>query len=143
MVTVTRLEGRRLLCRAGRHEVITDRKTDEGGADSGCTSGELLLMAIGSCAAGGVRRHLEARGLAENDFAVEVTLEPSPTGAERPVIVIDVNLAPALAGEERGIEVAATTGRVTSRICLGSEVQVRASVKSAIGSTPAPARTAS
>ncbi len=58
-VIVRRKEGKRLSCNAGPHEVVTDRKPEDGGTDAGCTSGELLLMAIGSCATGSVRTYLE------------------------------------------------------------------------------------
>ncbi len=50
-VTVRQLVGKKLLGVARRHVVITDRPVQDGGGDLGCTSGELLRLAIGSCVA--------------------------------------------------------------------------------------------
>ncbi len=62
MVHVRPVTGKKLLGSAGRHTVVTDRKVAEGGTDAGCTSGELLLLAMASCATGSIRNALvEAR----------------------------------------------------------------------------------
>jgi uncharacterized OsmC-like protein len=76
MIRVTRLDGKRLLGRAGPHEIVSDRKREDGGTDTGCTSGELLLLAIGSCAAGSVRNFLEQQDLPSSPLAVDVSFEP-------------------------------------------------------------------
>jgi len=124
-VSVRRLEGRKLLCTAGRHSFFTDRKVEDGGADSGCTSGELLLLAIGSCATGSLRTFLHGRGLGSDGLAVEVSLQPSPTGRDRDMILIEVALPGTRSCDRAALEAAAISGGVVSRVALGSEIAVR------------------
>ena len=71
-VTVRHVEGKQLLGIARHHAVVTDRPAEEGGGDTGCTSGELLLVAIGSCSAGSLRKFFEQRGTPCSDLSVEV-----------------------------------------------------------------------
>lgn len=125
-VSVRPIGGKKLLCTAGSHTVITDRKAAQGGGDAGCTSGELLLIAIGSCAAGSIRNDLAARGLPAEGLGVTVAFEPSAQAAARDVIVLTVSLPQAVldAGAE-AIKAAAVAGGVVSRIRLGSVVDVR------------------
>lgn len=126
MVKVRPLDQKRLLGVAGRHAVITDRKIEEGGSDVGCTSGELLLLAIGSCATGSLRNFLEGSGLAVDGLEVDVELEPAPVAGERDAIVIRVCVpAEVLDGRFEAITAAARSGRVVSRMRLGSRVVVR------------------
>jgi len=126
MVTVKPIGQKRLLATAGRHALVTDRKLEDGGSDVGCTSGELLLAAIGSCASGSLRNYLEDSGFTSDMLEVDVALEPSVNDAERDAIAITVN-APAdvIDGRLEAIETAAKSGRVVSRMVLGSRVIVR------------------
>jgi uncharacterized OsmC-like protein len=125
-VSIRRGERKTLLCKVGRHIVLSDRKPEDGGADSGCTSGELLLVAAGSCATGSARSYLEARGLPARDLAAEVALEPSSTGEERDKIVITLLLPEELSSETvASARRAALGGGVVGRLMLGSEVDVR------------------
>ena len=122
---VRRLAGKQLLCTARNRALITDRPVESGGTDIGYTSGELLLLAIGSCATGGLRNFFEANGLPSQDIVTEVFFEPAAPG-ERDRIVIEIDL-----GKDRlhagadAIKAAATSGRVVSRVKLGSEIEVR------------------
>lgn len=121
---VKRLSGKQLLCAARNRTVVTDRPLDGGGTDLGFTSGELLLMAMGSCAAGSLRNFLEKQGVRCEDLGVEVFFEP--VAGERDRIVIEVSAVPqALVAGTEGIKGAATAGRVVSRVALGSEIEVR------------------
>ena len=125
MVFVRPIAGKTLLGTAGRHKVVTDRKTSDGGADAGCTSGELLLLAMASCATGSIRNALAARKLDNNDIRVEVDLAPPKTAGARDGILITVFLPPpVLAAGTAPIVAAATAGGVVSRIRLGSDVEV-------------------
>jgi len=126
MVKVRPLDQKRLLGVAGHHAIVTDRKADEGGGDVGPTSGELLLLAIGSCATGSIRKYLWKTGLATDGLEVDVDLEPSPVAGERDAVAIRVNLpAEILDGRIDEITTASQSGRVVSRIRLGSRVVVR------------------
>ncbi len=125
-VKVTVLEGKQLLGTARTRAVVTDRPFEEGGTDAGFTSGEMLLLAIGSCSAGSLRNHLAARGMPCRDLAVEVFFEPSGTAGARERIVIALDLDERFYRDDPArIAAAATCGGVTSRVRLGSEVEVR------------------
>jgi uncharacterized OsmC-like protein len=124
-VGVTRLSGKQLRCCAGRHQLITDRKPQDGGTDAGCTSGELLLAAIGSCAAGSLRSYLETLGYPVADFSLAVDFKPSATAGARDSIQIEISLSAGLpAPEPDAIKEAVLSGGVVSRLRLGSTVEV-------------------
>jgi len=113
------------VCWAGRHEIVTDRKPDEGGTDAGCTSGELLLLAIGSCATGSLRNFLDKRGLPSAPLGVEVSFAPLARAGERDSILIVVNLPDGVPDERiADIKAAALSGGVSSRVRLGSAMDV-------------------
>ena len=122
MVFVKPIAGKKLLGSAGRHSVITDRKADDGGTDAGCTSGELLLLAMGCCATGSIRKTFAARGNPIDDIGVEVELSPAKAKGARDAILITVYLPQSVLAEGTGpIVDAAVSGGVVSRIVLGSE----------------------
>lgn len=126
MVKVRPLDQKRLLGVAGHHAVVTDRKIDDGGTDVGCTSGELLLLAIGSCATGSLRNFLSRSGIATDGLEVNVDLEPPANPDECDAIAIDIRLpADVLDGRADEIVGAAQSGRVVSRMKLGSRIVVR------------------
>jgi hypothetical protein len=126
VVSVRPIAGKKLLGSAGRHSVITDRKTTDGGTDAGCTSGELLLLAIGSCATGSIRKALSASGTPVDNIRVDVEFAPAKAQDARDAILITAYLPQtALAAGIEPIAAAATAGGVVSRIVLGSEVEVR------------------
>lgn len=126
MVKVKPLEQKRLLAIAGRHQIVTDRKIDDGGSDAGCTSGELLLVAIGSCTTGSVRNFLRASGLPTDGLEVNVDFEPSIQPGERSTISIVIGLpADILTRNSEAILEAARGGGVVGRMLLGSHVALR------------------
>lgn len=123
-VTITQLGGRQLLGCARTHSVVTDRPLDQGGTDVGFTSGEMLLLAIASCATGSVRNYLESHGAPCHGIKTEVFYE-AVTGA-RDRIVISMRLPrDRLAAGVESLRTAALCGKVTGRVKLGSEIQVR------------------
>lgn len=125
MVFVRPIAGKKLLGSAGRHSVVTDRKVADGGTDAGCTSGELLLLAMASCATGSIRNALASYKLGVDDIRVEVNLTPPKTPGARDGISISVYLAQAVltAGLDPIVTVA-VSGGVVSRIALGSDIAV-------------------
>jgi putative redox protein len=125
MIKVEQQPGKQLRLTARGHTVIADRPVADGGSDTGCTSGELLLMAIGSCCAGSVRNYLEQRGTSCADLRVDVAFEP--TGPQmRDRIAVTLHLPIGCRAADRGaLTAAATAGGVTSRLKLGSTVVVR------------------
>lgn len=124
-VFVQPVSGKKLLGTAGRHTVVTDRKPADGGTDAGCTSGELLLLAMASCATGSIRNRLVACGSPADAIRVEVALAPAKAAAARDGILITVFLPQSvLAAGTEPIVAAAVSGGVVSRIKLGSDVEV-------------------
>ena len=110
---------------AGHHTVVTDRKVADGGSDAGCTSGELLLLAMASCAIGSIRNAVAANTLGANDIRVEVEFVSPLILDSRDSIQITVFLTQTvLATGIEPIIAAALSGGVVSRIALGSEIAV-------------------
>jgi uncharacterized OsmC-like protein len=124
--TIRPIEGKQLLGHARHHAVVTDRPADDGGTDLGFTSGELLLLAIGSCSTGSLRRFLEERGLPRAVVQADVFFAPPARPGERDRIVIELQLdTQALPVGADAIRKAAVAGRVASRVSLGSDIEVR------------------
>jgi uncharacterized OsmC-like protein len=125
-VTVRRVAGKQLEATVRGHTVRTDRPREDGGTDTGCTSGELLLMAMGSCATGSLRNFLEERGAPVGGLVAALAFEPSPTAGAPDRIVVAVKLPAGAAGvTDAEIAQAALAGRVVSRVRLGSEIEIR------------------
>ncbi len=124
-VTTRYLSGRQRLGVARHHAVLTDRTREEGGTDIGCTSGELLLLAIGSCATGGVRKYLQAQGLPYDNLSITVSFAAHQEPRERDLIVVLVHVDEAARPHADAIRAAAVGGGVTSRIHAGTGLQVR------------------
>lgn len=126
MVFTRPIAGKKLLGTAGRHSVVTDRKVTEGGTDAGCTSGELLLLAMASCATGSIRNALAVRGTPLDDMRVDVDFVRPKQASARDRIRITVFLpAGVLVDSTEPIVTAAAAGSVVSRVKLGSDVEVR------------------
>jgi len=105
---------------------VTDRKTEDGGTDMGFTSGELLLLAMASCATGSIRNVLTQQAIPTDDIAVEVDLVPPKHVTDRDGILITVFMDQSvLATSAASIIAAATSGGVVSRVQRGSEIEVR------------------
>jgi OsmC-like protein len=126
MVFTRPIAGKKLLGTAGRHSVVTDRKVTDDGTDAGCTSGELLLLAMASCATGSIRSALAARGTPLDDMRVDVDFVPPKQASARDGILVSVFLPPAvLADGTEPILAAVAGGGVCSRIKLGSDIDIR------------------
>lgn len=120
------LSGRQRLGVARHHAVVTDRMLEEGGTDIGCTSGELLLLAIGSCATGGVSKFLQGQGVSCENLSMNVSFEAPAEPGERDRIVISINVD--LTGQHAhadAIRTAAVSGGVTSRMHAATPLEVR------------------
>jgi putative redox protein len=74
-IRVTQTEGVRFSVKARKHELFSDQPTENGGMDTGMTPPELLLGALGSCAAYYAAEYLRTRKLAETGVKVCVTAE--------------------------------------------------------------------
>jgi putative redox protein len=74
-VQITQTEGVRFSVKARTHELVSDQPAENGGKDTGMTPPELLLGALGSCAAYYAVEYLRARKLAETGVRVRVSAE--------------------------------------------------------------------
>ncbi len=132
-VNVRQVTGKQLLGTARHHAVVTDRPKDENGTDVGCTSGELLLLAIGSCGMAGLRRLFEEKNIPCHDFSVDVFFEAQADAQQRDRIIMSINIGHDVQDlDTAAITKAATSGGVTSRIRLGSAMDIRISGRRAL-----------
>lgn len=130
-VTTSLLAGRTLLGRARGHSVLTDRPEQGGGGDAGCTSGELLLLAIGSCVVGNVARCAAERDIALLRLHADVRIDDMPQDGGpgddgyAPVEVEVEIAADLLDGDLEALRAAAGSGRVTGRVNRNTDVRIR------------------
>jgi uncharacterized OsmC-like protein len=75
MVIVKQLSGVKFSVEARHHSVVCDQPLDNGGTDQGMTPPELMLAALGSCAAYYAAQYLKTRGLADTGVEVSVSAE--------------------------------------------------------------------
>jgi len=67
--------GSKFTAKTRGHSVVSDQPADNGGADSGMTPPELLLAALGTCAAYYAAQYLKARNLPAAGVKVSVSAE--------------------------------------------------------------------
>jgi uncharacterized OsmC-like protein len=122
---VVMVSGTQLLGTARKHAVVTDRPLEDGGTDTGFTSGEMLLLAIGSCASGNLRRHFIEQGTPCRSLSVDVRFDTPVAPGKRDRIIIDLQLDDKLCANRTGIRTAVLSGGVTSRLATGSDMEIR------------------
>ncbi len=122
---VVMLSGTQLLGTARNRNVVTDRPLDEGGTDAGFTSGEMLLLAIGSCASGSLRRHFIDQGTPCQSLSLDVRFNAPVAPGRRDCIVIDLTVDESLCADRDRLRNAVLSGGVTSRIAAGSDMDIR------------------
>lgn len=122
-VSLTQLDGKKILGVAAYRSLVLDRPLDKGGDDVGFTSSQLLLLAIGSCALAGVRRQCAASKWQLEPLSAEVAYVDGTDGAD------DIRVSIQLRGNasteiQARLKHAATTGGVTSRIHQASKLLI-------------------
>lgn len=130
---IVMVSGTQLLGTARNHTVVTDRPPEDGGTDTGFTSGEMLLLAIGSCASGSLRRHFTEQGTPCHSLSVDVRFDAPVALGKRDRIVVDLKLDDKLCADRVSIRTAALSGGVTSRIAAGSDLEIRINGKPCAG----------
>lgn len=89
-------------------------------------SGELLLLAIGSCSMDVLLRFFRERGISGKNISVDVFFEKHASATQRDRIVISINGDNDLLSiDAEMIKAVAISGGVTSRMKLGSNIDVR------------------
>jgi len=95
-VRVKQTEGVQFQVKARTHELVSDQPMDNGGNDTGMTPPELLLSALGSCAAYYAAEYLRARKLSESGVKVRVTGEKLKQPARLGNLVVTISCPVAL-----------------------------------------------
>jgi len=126
-------EGKTLLGRVRNHIVVTDRPSADGGQDLGGTSGELMLLSVGSCAVGNIRDHVERNALPIIFLKADVFVETPTMSEDLGPVVISAEFFGALTPDElRALIDAAGSGRVVRRLRKGTQVDIRVTVCSTV-----------
>lgn len=122
--TTAKLNGTTLVGRARDHIVLSDRLAAEGGNELGCTSGELMLLAVGSCVAGNLNLFAIQQGVDIGDLSADVQVEDAPDDGFG-AITVDVQINGEIHEETlEALRQAAGSGRVTSRLRQNSEIRI-------------------
>lgn len=94
--------------------------------DGGFKSGELLLMALGSCVAGGLRTYCEKASLTSEGLWVEVRHTPNEASSEPSEIVVTLGMhKPAHPDEAESLLKTALSGNVARRLARCGNLKVR------------------
>ena len=87
--------------RARQHVVASDQPVADGGFDEGMTPPELLLAALGSCAAYYAAEYLRKAGLASTGTRVRVSAGKAKSPARMEHFEIEIEAPVALSGNQR------------------------------------------
>ena len=91
--------------KARQHTIVSDQPAEGGGFDEGMTPPELLLAALGSCAAYYAAEYLRKQRLAKEGVRVRVTADKIKDPPRLDGFRIEVNPPLALSAEQRkGLE---------------------------------------
>ena len=91
-VTIQHRGNVRFEASARGHRVICDQPADNGGADSGMTPPEYMLVSLGTCAGFYAAEYLKARSLAHGDLEVKVSAEKAKAPARLGQFRIEVTI---------------------------------------------------
>lgn len=123
-VNTSRLHGATLVGRARDHLVLSDRALAEGGNNLGCTSGELMLLAVGSCVVGNLNTYAAQHGANVGALSADVRIEETPDDSYG-AITVDVQIEENVSDKTlHELREAAGSGRVTGRLRQNCEVRI-------------------
>jgi uncharacterized OsmC-like protein len=92
LITVEKQDGGAFRFSVRRHEVTSDMSVAEGGQDLGPSPVELVGGALASCIAIMVQRYCDAKGYADGDVEVSLTMELADDPKRVEAFVLDVEL---------------------------------------------------
>jgi uncharacterized OsmC-like protein len=91
-VTIQHLGGVKFEAAARGHRVVCDQPPDNGGADTGMTPPEFLLVSLGTCAGFYAAQYLKARSLSAEGLEIKVNAEkamqPARVGKFRIEVIV-------------------------------------------------------
>ena len=102
-ITVRHLDNVRFEATARSHRVVCDQPPTNGGADSGMTPPEFLLVSLGTCAGFYAAEYLRTRGLPTTGLEVKVVAEKAKQPARLVSFGIEVTTPPLDAQHEAGV----------------------------------------
>jgi uncharacterized OsmC-like protein len=104
-ITVNHLGAVQFEIKARQHTLISDQPQENGGFDEGVTPPELLLAALGSCAAYYAAQYLRSRNLAMEGTRVRVTADKAKNPARMDNFQIKIQVPIALSADhEAGVQ---------------------------------------
>lgn len=95
--------GTRFIAEARGHRVECDQPASNGGADTGMTPPEFLLVSLGTCAGYYAAEYLRIHGLPADGLEIRVTAEKAPRPARLGAFRIEVMVPGLDAAAEAGI----------------------------------------
>jgi len=93
----TYLAGKRFETVLGKHRIITDQPSSQGGEDAGPTPPELLLASLGACSGHYAAEYLAARSLPLRGLKIHVSAEKATTPARLGSFRIEVAMPDSMA----------------------------------------------
>ncbi len=129
-VNVSQIHNVQFSIKAKSHELISDQPAENGGNDTGMTPPELLLAALGSCAAFYAAEYLRTRKLAENGVEVKVTAEKLKQPARLGNFVVTVHCpVPLTEAQHEGLQRAVHHCLVQNSLASPAEIRIEATVE--------------
>jgi uncharacterized OsmC-like protein len=102
-VTVNYLDNVRFEATARGHRVVCDQPPANGGADTGMTPPEFLLVSLGTCAGFYAAQYLRTRSLPTDGLAVKVSAEKAMQPARLGSFLIEVTVPALEPRHEEGV----------------------------------------
>ena len=102
-ITVRRLDNVKFEAVTRGHRVVSDQPPSNGGADTGMTPPEFLLVSLGTCAGFYAAQYLKTRSLPAEGLEIKVTAEKATQPARLGTFHIDVMVPGLDAHHEAGV----------------------------------------
>lgn len=135
-ITVDHLGAVQFEIRARQHTIMCDQPEANGGFDEGVTPPELLLAALGSCAAYYAAQYLRQQKLATEGTKVRVTADKVKPPARLDHFVVTIDSPVAITDEQRaGIEQAVHQCLIHNTLLQPPSIQLVITPASASGAS--------
>lgn len=125
-VQVRYLSGARFEIKAREHLILSDQPIESGGEDEGVTPPELLLAALGSCAAYYAVQYLKKHRLSVDGFRVSVSASKAANPARLNDFLIHVESNLVMTDDQRqGIELAVEHCLIHNTLLHSPDIHIR------------------
>ena len=100
-LTVQHVDGLRFLVTAGKHAVVMDAPSEEGGTDTAMSSPQLFAAAVAACALSFVANSCRLHGLPLEHLSLEMDYEESPRPRRLSRMDIRIHIEPEVDAQRR------------------------------------------